>query len=328
MGEVHQWYSEKPGPLQKVIGGPWMWGGDTVTAQVTSDGCEWYIGRDWISGKEWWDGKAETLQDAGLGAGILYNGGGIILDDKGSGLTFCDVVWCGVVMLTRVSLVVCKIIRRDSDSTSKHGWWFEGDRWTVYKERLVGVRGFFSLLSLLVPLYSKAIDNFGTALILVMSWLLDPKFECLHCPTILWVLPISPTSNPAHYKSADSILITWNSHPDPAQWLMLKIDLVEWLQYLCRGLDFHEEDFDACSKEMEKMYSDKDRNFNRGMKSMTNFLKEAKQPVRVYSNWSKEIGDSQDGYHRMIRTFLELTGMDYDQDSSPRLSHWPQQLEI
>jgi len=76
-----------------------------------------------------------------------------------------------MVVLIRVVLVVCKIVVGDSDDTSEHEEWFEGSRWSVYKERLFGAGGFPFLLSLLIFVYSKA------CMTLTQLWLvscLDP----------------------------------------------------------------------------------------------------------------------------------------------------------
>jgi hypothetical protein len=43
-------------------------------------------------------------------------------------------------------------------------------------------------------------------------------------------------------------------------------------------------DFKAFSEEMQKMYGDKDRKLNAGMKCMTDILQGANEPVRVYAN--------------------------------------------
>jgi len=115
-----------------------------------------------------------------------------------------------MVVLIRVVLVVCKIIVEYSDGTSGHGEWFEGSRWSVYKERLFGVEGFPFLLALLVILYSKASTT------LTQPWFLS-CLDCLNtnieasCPDyhITLLFPISPTSDPARYTGTSPLQCTW-----------------------------------------------------------------------------------------------------------------------
>ena len=178
------WYAVTSSPMCTCLLMEFMTKVNDVMAWVTSDGCEWYIERNWISGKGWCNWQGETLDDTGWDAGTLYDGGRISWGDNGSVWKCCDIARCGVVMMIRILLVVCKIRRRDWDSTLKHGRWFEGDRRTVYKERLFVVGGFSFHLSLLLLLYSKAIDNAGTALILVLPWFLYPNFEHLFVPQL------------------------------------------------------------------------------------------------------------------------------------------------
>jgi len=87
---------------------------------------------------------------------MWQDGGSLIWGDK-------NVVWDvatldGVARLYwyGVMLVVCKIMGWDSDNISEHEEWFEGGRWIVYTESIVGIGEFPFLLSLLVLLYSKA----------------------------------------------------------------------------------------------------------------------------------------------------------------------------
>ena len=65
-----------------------------------------------------------------------------------------------MIVLMRILLVVCKIMDGDSDGTLRYEEWLECGRQSVYKERLFGVGGFPFLLSLLILLYRKAIDDF------------------------------------------------------------------------------------------------------------------------------------------------------------------------
>jgi hypothetical protein len=95
---------------------------------------------------------------------------------------------------------------------------------------------------------------------------------------------IIPHRNPDKGKYAASLLSTWNNHPDPAQRQTQMTDVVEWLRNLRRDSDTCLEDFEAFSEEMEKVYGDKDRKLNAAMKCMTNFLRGANEPVRVYTN--------------------------------------------
>jgi len=55
----------------------------------------------------------------------------------GRGLRCCNFGWCGVVVISRDLLVVCKIIAEDCDGTSKHEEWLEGGRQIATKERIV-----------------------------------------------------------------------------------------------------------------------------------------------------------------------------------------------
>jgi hypothetical protein len=61
--------------------------------------------------------------------------------------------------MIREVLVMCKIMKNDSDDTSTHKELSESDRQVVFKERLFGVGGLPSLLSLRILFYSKASDN-------------------------------------------------------------------------------------------------------------------------------------------------------------------------
>ena len=87
------------------------------------------------------------------------------------------------------------------DGTSKYEEWFEGARWTVYKERLFVVVGFSFLPSLHVPLYSKASYNFETTPIVVLFCLsrYEHRVPCSDYD-ITFLLLISPTPKPAHYN--------------------------------------------------------------------------------------------------------------------------------
>jgi len=73
-----------------------------------------------------------------------------------------------MVFCIRNSGVVCKIMVKDWDGTSKLEESFKRDRRTVYNVRLLGVGGFLFLLSLLVLLYSKAGYHVGTTPIVVL----------------------------------------------------------------------------------------------------------------------------------------------------------------
>jgi len=97
-------------------------------------------------------------------------------------------------------MVVCKIMRRDSDGTLKHGEWLEGGERVVYKESVVGVGGFPFLLSLLILLNSKASYDFDTASTPVMVLVSQNEYlvPCFVCDITL-LLPISPTPDPTHY---------------------------------------------------------------------------------------------------------------------------------
>jgi len=101
------------------------------------------------------------------------------------GVRMCCVIGlCGMIILIRVLLVVCKIRCEDSDGTMKHRGWFEGGREYVYTEWSFGVGGFPFLLSLLIVIYSKAIDDFGKTTLELLACLvlfLDMNFEFLLC---------------------------------------------------------------------------------------------------------------------------------------------------
>ena len=128
----------------------------------------------------------------------------------GSGWRCCDVGRCGMVVLIRVLLVVCKIMIGYLDGTSEHGEWLEGGRWSVYKDRLFGVGWFPFLLSLLVLLYSKASTTLTQPWFLSCLDSLDTNLD-VFCPdydtTLL--LPISPTSDPTRYTRTSPLQCTW-----------------------------------------------------------------------------------------------------------------------
>jgi len=73
-------------------------------------------------------------------------------------------------------MVVCKIVNEDFDGTLEYEQWYEGGRPTVYKPSLFSIGGSPFLLSVLIPLYSKAIDNLKSALTLVLSCCLNMHF--------------------------------------------------------------------------------------------------------------------------------------------------------
>jgi hypothetical protein len=85
-----------------------------------------------------------------------------------------------------VRLMVCQIMKGDSDSTLKHGKWFKGGSQTVSQERLSGVGGFPIVCSLHVLLYSKALNDFETGWTPVLFWFLDTNF--LAPPILVWIL--------------------------------------------------------------------------------------------------------------------------------------------
>jgi len=103
----------------------------------------------------------------------------------GRGLRCCDVGCCGVGVWIRVVLLVCKITVGYLIGTSERGEWFEGGRWSVYKERLFGVRRFPFLLSLLVLLYSKARTTLTQLWPFSCIDSLDTNFERFALNTIL-----------------------------------------------------------------------------------------------------------------------------------------------
>jgi len=128
---------------------------DTVTACATSQNrrqykwqaegkCDGIFGTNWerhLKTRSWCRNSEYGCWDV-----LVY---------WGIGLRCCDVGWCGVVVLIRYVVAVCKIIQEDWDGSSKQGEWFEGCSQTVYKERLVEIGGFPFHLSLLILLYSK-----------------------------------------------------------------------------------------------------------------------------------------------------------------------------
>jgi len=65
-----------------------------------------------------------------------------------------------VVVLISSLLVVCKILREDSDGTPEHEKEFKGHTRTLYCEMLPDVGVFPFLLCLIVLLYRKAIHDF------------------------------------------------------------------------------------------------------------------------------------------------------------------------
>jgi len=100
-----------------------------------------------------------------------------------------------MVVLISILSVVCKIMEKDSHGTARHKEWLEGGRSSVYYQSEIGVVGFAFLLSLLVLLYSKAIDDLEQDLdFLSLCCFLDTNFE-FSCVT-----SISPTSDPAQYS--------------------------------------------------------------------------------------------------------------------------------
>jgi len=95
------------------------------------------------------------------GRGYDRSGVRIITEVWRRGVKYCDVRYCGVMDFISVVVVVCKIISEDSNGTSKHEEWCKCCRCSVYMDRLLGIGGFPDLLSLLILLYSKAINDFG-----------------------------------------------------------------------------------------------------------------------------------------------------------------------
>ena len=105
-------------------------------------------------------------------------------------------------MLIRRVLVVWKMMGKDSDGILRHDEWLEGGILMCIQWGWFGIGGFPFLLSLLVLLYSKAIDNFETASTLVLS--LISRYELRALLSRLWyhiLFPISPTPDPARYTS-------------------------------------------------------------------------------------------------------------------------------
>ena len=83
----------------------------------------------------------------------------------------------------------------------EHGEWFDGGRWSVYKERLFGVGGFPILLSLLVLLYSKASTTLTPHWFSTFLDSLNTNLKAfLPDSDITLFLPISPTSDHARYS--------------------------------------------------------------------------------------------------------------------------------
>jgi len=90
---------------------------------------------------------------------------------------------------------------KDSDSALKHDEWLQGDRWTVYNERLFAVGGFPFLHSLLILLYSKASYDYETGPILDTFCLSQLKFGVPGSNYNRTVgLPKSPMPEPAGYN--------------------------------------------------------------------------------------------------------------------------------
>jgi len=153
-------------------------------------------GRFLLVWKELCYGKAEMLGDAEEATRSWRDN----LVRQGSGLRYCDVRWCGVVVLIRRSVVVCKIMVWDSDGTSEHKEWFEGGRWIVYKVSVVGVVGFpfFSLYS-----FSCIAKQVKTLKKLQLLSCLDSSKQTLSAFcfafNITFELPISPSPDPALY---------------------------------------------------------------------------------------------------------------------------------
>jgi len=91
----------------------------------------------------------------------MCGGGGIIWYDEevvwGIGKSD-DVVW---IVLKSALLVVCRIMREDSDDTLEPEEWLEGNRRGVYHLRLFVIGPFLFLLSLFILLNSKVTDDFG-----------------------------------------------------------------------------------------------------------------------------------------------------------------------
>jgi hypothetical protein len=118
----------------------------------------------------------------------------------GSGLMFCNVGWCGVDMLIRILLVVCKIMSEDSDSTLEYKRWFKGGGWTGYKERWFCVVWFPFLHCLLIHFYSTARDNFEQFQLLSCHVFLIHTSSSLSWSDITWLVPLSPAPDPTHFK--------------------------------------------------------------------------------------------------------------------------------
>jgi len=136
------------------------------------------------------------------GVAMFNDGGGIICYDKEVvwGVATADVVaW---FVSRRVVLVVCNIMVGYLEGTSEHGEWFEGVRWSVYKESLSGVGWFPFLLSLLVLLYSKASTTLTQPWFLFCPDSVDTNFKA-SCPDhdITVLLTLSPTPDPTRYSS-------------------------------------------------------------------------------------------------------------------------------
>jgi len=90
----------------------------------------------------------------------------------------CDVGRCGMVVLIRVLLVVCKIMGKEWDGTLVFKRRFESDGSIVFNELLFGVGGFPFLLTFLILLYSKVMDDFGNNLDpLVLFLNINSKFK-------------------------------------------------------------------------------------------------------------------------------------------------------
>jgi len=96
-----------------------------------------------------------------------------------------------------------------------------------------------------------------------------------------------PHGDPDTVKYTVRHLSTWNNHLNPAQRQTQMTNPVEWLRDLWRHSDPCLEVVEAFWEEMHNMYGDKDGKLKTAMKCMTEFLKGANEPVRVYTNQIK-----------------------------------------
>ena len=182
---------------------------------------------------------------------MFKDGGGIICYDKEVvwGVATADVVaW---FVLIRVVLVVCKMMVGYLDGILAHGEWFEGGRWSVYKERLFGVGWFPFLLSLLVLLYSKASMTLTQPWFLFCPDSLDKNFK-VSCPDydISLLLPIAPTPDPTRYTRIGPTQRTWYRMYCQYR-LTLCFDLV-W--YYCKVTDSHSSISYLCGHDLTPSY--------------------------------------------------------------------------